>query len=114
MRPNQSLKSQIQFPGTKLQQCRTLRVQPSKAILNSSVQFSGRKLQRHRKLKSPAKESDSDEEGSIDVENSSQGSKRSTGTPEKIPAQKKRKKNPPPVVLPQCELRPRTNKDARR
>ena len=75
---------------------------------------SGNKAAMTQETQSPVNESDSDKEGSIDVVNSSQGSKRSTETPEKKPAQKKRKKNPAPVVLPPRELRSRTNKDGQR
>ena len=61
--------------------------------------------------KSPAKEMDSEDEGSINVVDSSQGSKRMAATPEKMkPGHIKKKKKSPGAVVMQCELRPRTTR----
>ena len=61
--------------------------------------------------KSPAKEMDSEDEGSINVVDSSQGSKRTVATPEKTkPGHIKKKKKSPGAVVMQRELQPRTTR----
>ena len=61
--------------------------------------------------KSPAKEMDSEDEGSINVVDSSQGSKRTAATPEKTkPGHIKKKKKSPGAVVTQRKLRPRTTR----